>query len=68
MKIYKVNDEEYKVESSSKKGIFHIVNDINGVWNCDCEAFKFRKDDKYPCKHIISVKMKLRSNVFNDIK
>ena len=53
---------KYKVGSKSRPGIFHIVEKRGHGWECDCEAYKFKKTDSYWCKHIVEVFMAIRSD------
>jgi hypothetical protein len=43
------------IEKSEKTGEEYIVSVTNGVWNCTCKGFMFRKNN---CKHINKVKEK----------
>ena len=54
MKIKKISDIKFKVESSSKKGKFYEVN-IEQPF-CDCPSFLFIEVKKHGiCKHIKAV-------------
>ena len=46
--------DKWKVPSSSRPGVSHIVaRSSEGVWGCSCEAWRYRR---IVCSHIVKIK------------
>lgn len=55
-KIVQVDKMTYLVPSQSRK-ITYQVQDLDGIWVCECPDFQYRADRINACKHICAVQL-----------